>query len=258
MSIPLDRLYSFLHDISDHDDIIYRFFPHGSKNLRNIIFDRNDFNDQETIPNTQVSTSMHLATMPLMIAHDQEPLKYDLYSKQDLKEFAEYRMSKSVDVFSHPDYNTKTKLEIIKHIIQTNLRATVDIPGNIHDKLLLCHSEKNSTELEKYESNGFVGVYWWSHAIIALDWYRYAEQDQRLKLDIQSIQKDFLVYNRAWSGTREYRLKFAELVVQKNLLNQCAMKFSPFDSDLNYQDQDRKSTRLNSSHTDISRMPSSA
>ena len=112
-----------------------------------------------------------------------------------------------------------------------HLRSAVDIPINIYDKILLCHSEKNSQELTKYERNGFVGVYWWSHAVIARDWYRYAKQDSKLKSVPNEIEFDFLVYNRAWTGSREYRVKFSELVAQQDLHKSSLMKFNPNDGD---------------------------
>ena len=37
MSVPLDRLYNFLHDVVDHDITIYRFWPHGSKKLEDLV-----------------------------------------------------------------------------------------------------------------------------------------------------------------------------------------------------------------------------
>ena len=43
----------------------------------------------------------------------------------------------------------------------------------------------------------------------------------------EKINQDFLVYNRAWSGTREYRLKFTELIVNLELQDYCLMRFSP-------------------------------
>ena len=36
MSIPLDKLYHYLQDIINEDIIIYRWFPHGSRNLENL------------------------------------------------------------------------------------------------------------------------------------------------------------------------------------------------------------------------------
>ena len=125
-----------------------------------------------------------------------------------------------------------------------HLRAALVIPFNIYDQTLLCHSEKNSKELELFEANGFVGVYWWSHAIIALDWYRYARCDTRLQFDSNKIKKDFLIYNRAWSGSREYRLKFAELVVKSSLEKNCEMKFSEFDGDQHYQDHQYRNNQF--------------
>ena len=41
MSIPLDRLYHYIESIAEevHGDsiVIYHFYPHGSKNISNII-----------------------------------------------------------------------------------------------------------------------------------------------------------------------------------------------------------------------------
>jgi hypothetical protein len=244
MSIPLDRLYSFLHDISNHDVIIYRFFPHGSKNLRNICFDQNDFDERQIIPGTNVKSFMKLATMPLMIAHDQEPLDFDLYSQKELINFAIWRMNKSVDTFSNPQFSTGTKVQIAQKLASIHLRSSTDMPFNVYDLILLCHSEKNSEQLKKYEDAGFVGVYWWSHAMIARDWYRYAEHDSRLTMNLDCINKDFLIYNRAWSGTREYRLKFSEMIVTNQLLDHCKMKFSAFDNGVHYQQHKYKNTRL--------------
>lgn len=98
--------------------------------------------------------------------------------------------------------------------------------------MTLCYyvtRRKNSKELEHYEQNNFIGVYYWSHALIARDWFRYAEHDSQLAPDIKSITSDFLIYNRAWTGTREYRLKFSEILVDYQLVEHCNVKFNPVD-----------------------------
>lgn len=64
--------------------------------------------------------------------------------------------------------------------------------------------------------------------MIALDWFRCAIH---VKLKKQS-KKTFLVYNRAWSGTREYRLRFAELLVQHNLQDSCQTSVNPVEPEL--------------------------
>jgi hypothetical protein len=63
--------------------------------------------------------------------------------------------------------------------------------------------------------------------MIARDWFRYAQHD--VLLSKRTPHKDFLIYNRAWSGTREYRLKFAELVVNHDMYSHCKMGFNSED-----------------------------
>jgi hypothetical protein len=100
----------------------------------------------------------------------------------------------------------------------------------------LCHSEKKSLELSKYESIDAIGVYWWSHASIARDWYRYACIDQRLIYKGNSFIYDFNVYNRAWEGSREYRLKFAEMIIENTLLHCVSTTFNQNDNGRDYRD----------------------
>jgi len=106
--------------------------------------------------------------------------------------------------------------------------------SNVYDYAILCHSEKNSDNLTLYENSGYIGVYWWAHAVIARDWYRHAEHDLDLEPNFNNITKDFLIYNRAWTGTREYRLTFAEMLVDQNLVNCCNIKFSTVDNNCHY------------------------
>jgi hypothetical protein len=122
-------------------------------------------------------------------------------------------------------------------------------PPSVYDRTLILHSEKNSNEVLKYQSNEFVPVYLWSHAIIARDWFRYAEIDPLLKN--KSITKDFLVYNRAWSGVREYRLRFTELIVNYDLAEKCKMSFSDTDQNYHYQSHQFKNPTLSISRFDL-------
>jgi hypothetical protein len=166
-----------------------------------------------------------------MVCHDQEPLR-----------FSEHQRNTDVlSVFRHSIYDA----------------------FNFYDRCLLLHSEQRSSELDKFEQAGAIPVYYWSHALIALDWYRYAKHDQ--DLHNKNIKQLFLVYNRAWTGTREYRLKFTELIADQNLAAQCRMSFSPQDQDNHYRDHvfanqafvvDRhdleKQFKLNRSHSSAS------
>lgn len=210
MSIPLDRLYNFLKDISNRDDIIiYRYWPHGSKNINDlsIITEIKQYNDYEKMTYIPVA------------CHDQEPL-----------------IANTIGSFHrHPFKNANGIRYIPDPSIPTSFYKIITGIQNIYDEVLLVHSEKNSAHLNELERSGCRGVYWWSHAIIAHDWYRYAEHDVKLNFSIDNIVNDFLIYNRAWTGTREYRLKFAELVAQHNLESKCQMSFNPIDNNQHYK-----------------------
>jgi len=189
MSVPLDRLYNFLHDVCNRDDIlIYRFFPHGSKKIEDLTV-LNDF-------------SLNKArTEKYMLCNDQEPLQWDTYSKG-------------------PNCTI-------------NLRSVLEEHGAAFNKVLLVHSEQRSVEVERYRANRFIDVYYWSHALIARDWFRYAALDPILQKS-KELTHDFLVYNRAWTGTREYRLKFTEMIVDCGLVDNCLMRFNPKDEHTHY------------------------
>jgi hypothetical protein len=182
MSIPIDRLYHFIEQhaqkIQGGRVIIYRFFPHGEKNINNLL---------------QLSpiTDMEWVTSPEIICNDQEPLVFNMYENPD------------------PLFN--------------NMRVD---HYTIWDNSILLHSEKNSSEVQKYVNSGFTPVYYWSHALIARDWFRYAEY---VPLSTKETNSKFLIYNRAWSGTREYRLKFVDMLIDSGLIPYCNVKQNPID-----------------------------
>ena len=196
MSIPLDRLYHFIENITkeiNDNIIIYRFYPHGSKNIENL----EELNSRATWEKKASSVSIY--------CHDQEPLNYKLYQNIE---------------YNHPFANILKSLSM-----QVDFNLTRHV--TIYYQSCLLHSEKRSNNLTTYQHNRYVGVYYWSHALIALDWFRFAEHVQQKK----QIKKLFLIYNRAWSGTREYRLKFTELLITAGLEKKCQMSITPTDPD---------------------------
>lgn len=233
MSIPLDRLYHHLESLCGDNIIIYRWYPHGSKKL-------DDLSVLST-SSARADRFKQLIDIP-MICHDQEPLHYDYYTYNEcldvVNKAAELR--KTVSPVAAWCYSS----EFLESFAATHLRVKLDPPLNLNNYVLLCHSEKNSQELKKYEQNNFVGVYYWAHALIARDWFRYANHDSRLTPDINLIKTDFLIYNRAWSGTREYRLKFIELLIDQQLVNSCNTTFSQVDSGIHYTNHTFKNPAL--------------
>ena len=126
--------------------------------------------------------------------------------------------------------------ECKQQILRFMFRALTVFRNGVYDKTLLVHSEKNSQDLDKFCKSEFIGVYWWAHAAIACDWYRFAKHDIGLAINFERMTKDFLIYNRAWAGTREYRVKFTEMIVDHNLQSFCNMKFNPIDDHCHYRD----------------------
>jgi hypothetical protein len=207
MSVPLDRLYQYIENIAqdtfEDDVIIYRFFPDGSKKIE----DLRPFRQKTFAENT---------LQPEIFCNDQEPLDYRLYQDQP----------------NHHRNDPKNNYDIDKILISNNkIFPSFNFRGpirNIWDHAVLVHSEQRSDQAELYQANQFVTVYYWSHAVIALDWFRYAEHVQQSK----QVSKTFLIYNRAWSGTREYRLRFIESLIQSDLQDYCCTTVNPTEPEL--------------------------
>jgi len=226
MSIPLDQIYNYIDKINNeiyNDSIlIYRFWPHGSKKIQDLAGLHDWYNKS-----LDYFDAVHYANM---IVHDQEPLNYDHYRGHDIVDYVCSNSKNFTRPFNWPVTNDTSpeELEIIELYKNLNLRFLTDNPFSVFDFSLLTHSEKNSPELEIYEKNGFIGVYWWCHAIIARDWFRYFQYVEQEK----KVDKTFLIYNRAWSGTREYRLKFIELLIKAGLENQCQTNINAIEPEL--------------------------
>lgn len=230
MTVPLDNLYDYIFSLTNHTNknlIMYRFDPHGEKDIKNLIV----HNDMEQIwvklADGSEKPSFHYKQI---FCHDQEPLDYEYYANgHDMD--SRRKLFEEVDgVFNDSAHDLGQKL-----ILSRNFAGHPAIPMTLYDKRLLLHSEKNSEDLVKYEKNGFLGVYYWAHALISLDWYRYAKHDNSLTYDLDSgFEKDFNIYTRAWTGSREYRLKFLELVSNYNINTNSNIFFNPADNEIHY------------------------
>jgi hypothetical protein len=186
---------------------MYLFLPHGSRNILDIV----------GVSNKTV-TFYTPKILPLVLCHDQEPLNYRLYQNHS---------DDIISKFSSPTAKRKISREMLRH---SNLKLPLGPWFNIYDQIMLLHSEKNSQDLEWYEQNGFVGIHYWSHSVIAKDWYRFANHDKRLNC-AGPVQQNFLIYCRDWSGTREYRIKFQELLIKHNLYHSSITKMMKTNSE---------------------------
>ena len=193
MSVPIDRLYEFLQQSAEmvHGErvIIYRFYPHGSKNIC-------DLN-----PLLPTDKWFEKTVYVNIWCNDQEPLDFEYYS------------------LNLRDRTQSPLYSILQTVGSVHPVKNLNYNKGVYEKGLLLHSEKNSINLIKYQtSTDLIPVYYWSHALIAQDWFRYAKH---FCFEKNNVDKMFLIYNRSWSGTREYRLKFADFLINHDLLNEC-------------------------------------
>lgn len=194
---------------------MYHWSEHGSKKATDLM--------SYNLPRSW----QQMTTTPQVICHDQEPLNFNNVKDSWNKEYSNWLEQQEPN--RQPLYQNK---EIKDYLRPYHLRSLIDFNFGVtvYDACVLVHSEQNSKDLELYKDNGFIPVYYWSHAIIARDWFRYAAVDPTIGQK-QNITHTFLIYNRAWSGTREYRLKFAEQLVNCNLVNASKTAFSAVDDD---------------------------
>ncbi len=224
MSIPTYNLYNFVTQALKNKFLVKHFYPWGEKGFKNITDNTSDKLPGYTYPS--------LGTQPVLMCHDQEPLDFDLYSDFQLQHELDQLDNHTQECvgFGYKDLNLRWNL-----------------PFCCTNHWVLLHSELNSPEVEKYESTGlFKCAYWWSHALIALDWYRFARYDNRLTDKSQPIKANFLIYARGTTGKREYRKTFLEHLqhinsVQLGSIDPTAVVTS--DSSATYDPQDFAQTR---------------
>lgn len=196
--------------------------PHGSRKLA----DLTQLNDHDMVWTDLVQS-------PTVLIHDQEPLCPDFYGVDSVRNSMPDWFTNNMPLARRILDNT----QLLEFMSESNL-ASVRKGFTIYDKNILIHSESNSRALAFYQDHGFETAYWWSHAMIARDWYRYAEVDPNLVYSDEPPSALFNVYNRAWSGTREYRMKFADLVIDSGLHAHCLITFARHNQEKHWRDHE--------------------
>ena len=230
MSVPTHNLYDFVHQTTKKQYSIMYYQQWGSRDLMDVYpYQTNDnwlnghcgiaLKDRYRIPGLPVDLVNHawaIISQPTLFCHDQEPLNFDLYSEN----------GSYVNDF-YTSFEQHHKIAVNPALTNTNLRLT--IPNSLQKTWVLLHSEINSKNLDRYESTGqFTGAYWWSHAAISRDWYRYAQYDKALN-PASAVDKIFLIYCRAFTGSREYRVGFLDRLKSLSVLDHC--QIGSFHSD---------------------------
>jgi hypothetical protein len=213
MNIPLDNLYHWIQGLARHPVILYVFHPHGSK----------DISDLKPLYEIGNETYLKLNMIPQIVCHDQEPLDYASHEwDHDLERISAWYSTLNNGLgHGGRDLITGQKILFFNINNSTLSRGLTYLGINQWDCdwIILLHSEINSDDVEKFSHKKFLPVYYWCHAVLARDWYRFAQHDVRLYQ--KNIKKTFLVYCRDWTPMREYRLKFLDLLLNANLLDDC-------------------------------------
>lgn len=207
MTVPAHNLYDFIHQATENRFWLLYFRQWGNKNLKNVVDYQTDYEHTkgpngiddllgETLLGTEYTEiskfSLARNFQPVLFCHDQEPLDFDMYQDGN-------PMLEDVEKFNRQNYNFPVTNQNLRNVIVWSWQK----------QWILLHSEINSHELQKYEDTGrYVGAYWWSHAMIARDWFKFAQHDR--SLDRKNIKKLFLIYSRDHTGTRQYRQQFID------------------------------------------------
>lgn len=221
MTVPVHNLYDFIHQTTKNKYFLIYFYPWGQRAIENAIFYQVDdkylqssrgisINDQHYKNTAEISYqhSWVVCTQPVILCHDQEPLNFSLYTE-------------GTDYVSKRIQSWQEHLNFLSSDMLKDINLRLASPRSLQKTWTLLHSELNSPELKLYEDTGrFQGAYWWSHAVIARDWYRYAEHDAALKSG-SSVKKIFLAYCRDTSGSRQYRQKFLDLTSHYKIAKHC-------------------------------------
>jgi hypothetical protein len=224
MTVPLDNLYHYVESQLNKPATVYLFYPHGSRKLTDLSILRH-----YTVEQTLVQ--------PSIVCHDQEPLMFDLHQDHQ----PEYREALEKLTRDHKEMVGPDDWLFLPNL---NLQLGTYIPGiSVYDSTVLLHSELNSPEVEKYQQAGFTCAYYWCHAFISRDWFRFAQFDVRNR-PTGTFDKMFLVYSRGWTNFREYRLKFIELLNQNNLLEHCNISMLKHEEGLAVKDYQFKNPDL--------------
>jgi hypothetical protein len=211
MTVPSHNLYDFVHQVTENRFWLIFFNPWGSRNLKHVVNYLTDpsqlYSTSGLDPEYCVAEKVFPREMenffwrveelqPILYCHDQEPLNFDLYVDSNLTDS------------TRPVYQGLVPSNYLPK--NQNLRHAR--PMSNQKKFILLHSELNSTQVSRYEDTGqYQAAYWWSHAVLARDWYRFANTDKRL--NPYTPKKTFLVYCRDTTGSRQYRQKFLDLAV---------------------------------------------
>jgi hypothetical protein len=224
------------------------YLPHGTREYKNL--DLYEYHQQRK------ENGYHYS---FVLLNDQEPVSYDAicaWKEQYIKYYnnsiypkgTQSRIDAVTSLWGHYIVGYK-KLDKIAptneyestdvDMLQYFLNLTTDKTfasrialGGIY-KPIIVHSELNSADINEL-SDEFIPVYVFYHGLISRDWYRHIKHESKPSIEKAINPKRFLLYARSWTGSREYRLKFIEKIVQEDIHHCIKHNFHCTDNEHDY------------------------
>lgn len=184
----VDNFYSYMQSTygwQPNRVVLYKHITDGSKNIRDI----QPYLDDVLCDKTILQYSLNGRA----ILHDQEPFDCNY-----IDTYRNYRFE------TNNFQNTWTQM--LSHELLLHHVRACSWP-------IFCHSEKNSVDIKWLENHGFITCHYLWHGLIARDWFRHWKHHPGLKIQNRSRTKRFLLYASGKTGSREYRKKLIDDLV---------------------------------------------
>ena len=163
------------------------FKTHGSRDIYDIILRSRITDDYVTnVANTKLENFYGGLFM-----FDQEPVDFDQL-------FFDYDKKPNGHHDYHKDFNKQQLMYLRMSKVYTPI---------------ICHSEKNSSEIEYFKSRGFLDAHFWYHGLIAREWYRHWKHYIPETNNAQRLG----CYIRDTGGTRKYRVNVLDLLERESI-----------------------------------------
>lgn len=176
----VDNFYDFVdshYGRKKTNTLLLRFNRDGSKSFQDLV----------AVSDTRESRRAHV--MGFAILHDQEPFDRDFLNT--------YRQ------WLYQAKNNATWLSCTQQEIFMAPTLGLSWP-------IIGHSEKNSEDIRWAVDHGAIECYYFWHGLIARDWYRHWKHHADLQMPKINFEQRFLLYCRAFDGTRQYRKTLVE------------------------------------------------
>jgi hypothetical protein len=204
--IPAEHIYEviYIRHLSKYNTDAITYLPYGSSNFYNL-------------------QTIHGQGCPLAscIFNDQEPINI-----HEWRQLATLKVN-DANLWVSSEIKRNTTNPMLPHVFSLSASG----------KTFIAHSEQYSDDIKFIEENcDVIPIYYWWHGLVARSWFNIYQFNPDITYTVNDGQQRFLLYCRAFTGTREYRLKLLEQIAKKGIAEHFKLNFHADDGDVNYKD----------------------